>query len=150
MPQVVRDAPPHTRDVTFDDVSFSYDARAAGLGAGLGVGVGLGIGVGVGAGVHGLTLRIPPGGRLGLVGPSGSGKSTVTRLLTRLFEAQQGKVTVCGCDVRRATQASLRSVISCVAQARRPPHYLLLTTYCLLLTAYCLLTTYGALLTAYY
>ena len=40
----------------------------------------------------------------------------MTRLLTRLFEAERGSVRVCGCDVRRVTQRSLRTVISCVSQ----------------------------------
>ena len=40
----------------------------------------------------------------------------MTRLLTRLFEAERGSVRVCGCDVRHVTQHSLRTVISCVSQ----------------------------------
>ena len=99
--QVVRDSPPEARDVRFDDVSFSYAAASSAA---------------YGVGVRGLSLRIAPGGRLGLVGPSGSGKSTVTRLLTRLLEADRGAVRVCGCDVRHATQHSLRTAISCVSQ----------------------------------
>eukprot|EP00966_Prymnesium_polylepis_P085552 1980598-Prymnesium_polylepis.1 len=88
--------PPAARDVVFDACSFRY---APG-----------------GAGVDRLSLRIPAGGSVALVGPSGSGKSTSTRLLCRLFEAQGGAVRVCGTDVRDVTQHSLRTIVSCVSQ----------------------------------
>ena len=126
--QVVRDAPPEARDVRFDQVSFSY-AAAGGAAPNpkpnpnsnsnsnpnpsqVSFSYAAAGGAAHGVGVRGLSLRIPPGGRLGLVGPSGSGKSTVTRLLTRLFEAERGSVRVCGCDVRHVTQRSLRTVTS--------------------------------------
>lgn len=94
--RIVQDTPSHDRDVRIEDVSFRY---ADG-----------------GGGVSHLSLRIPPGGSVALVGPSGSGKSTCTRLLCRLFDAQGGAIRICGWDVRDVTQHSLRTVVSCVTQ----------------------------------
>ena len=129
--QVVRDAPPEARDVRFDQVSFSY-AVAARANPNpnsnpnpnqVSFSYAVAGGAAHGVGVRGLSLRIPPGGRLGLVGPSGSGKSTVTRLLTRLFEAERGSVRVCGCDVRHVTQRSLRTVAAAPQPQPSPrPH----------------------------
>jgi subfamily B ATP-binding cassette protein MsbA len=51
-----------------------------------------------------------------LVGPSGAGKSTALALIPRLHDATGGVVRIDGCDVRRATLASLRDAIAYVAQ----------------------------------
>jgi ATP-binding cassette, subfamily B, bacterial len=63
-----------------------------------------------------LNLRIRPGESVGLVGPSGSGKTTLVKLIQRLHDVTGGRVTIDGQDVRRATQASLRSHIAIVQQ----------------------------------
>ena len=47
-----------------------------------------------------LSVRIPAGQRVGLVGYSGSGKSTFVSLILRLYEPQQGRVLIDGTDVR--------------------------------------------------
>jgi subfamily B ATP-binding cassette protein MsbA len=60
------------------------------------------------------TLR--PGCVTALVGESGSGKSTLLALLQRLYEPQEGRVTIGGRDVRGITQASLREHIATVSQ----------------------------------
>jgi ATP-binding cassette subfamily B multidrug efflux pump len=61
-------------------------------------------------------LRIAPGERVGLVGRSGAGKSTLVSLLLRLYDTQEGSITVDGQDVRHVTMDSLRSHIGVVTQ----------------------------------
>lgn len=63
-----------------------------------------------------LTLHIPAGQRVGLVGRSGSGKTTLTKLLLRLDDVQEGRVLVDGQDISRCTQQSLRRQIAYVPQ----------------------------------
>ncbi len=63
-----------------------------------------------------LSLHIPAGQRIGLVGRSGSGKTTLTKLLLRLSDVQDGHVYVDGQDVSRCTQQSLRRQIAYVPQ----------------------------------
>ena len=53
---------------------------------------------------------------MGLVGPSGSGKTTLVKLVQRLHDVTDGRVTIDGQDVRRATQVSLRARIAIVQQ----------------------------------
>src|SRR6201997_4474383 len=62
------------------------------------------------------SLRLQPGQRVGLVGQSGGGKSTLFVLLQRLYDVQQGSVTIDGQDIARVTQQSLREAISVVPQ----------------------------------
>ena len=63
-----------------------------------------------------LTLHVPAGQRVGLVGKSGSGKTTLTKLLLRLDDVQGGRVLVDGQDVSRCTQQSLRRQVAYVPQ----------------------------------
>jgi ATP-binding cassette subfamily B protein len=63
-----------------------------------------------------LNIRIRPGESVGLVGPSGSGKTTLVKLIQRLHDVTEGRVTIDGQDVRHATQASLRARIAIVQQ----------------------------------
>jgi len=63
-----------------------------------------------------LSLHIPAGQRVGLVGRSGSGKTTLTKLLLRLDDVQQGQVLVDGQDVSHCTQQSLRRQVAYVPQ----------------------------------
>ncbi len=62
------------------------------------------------------TLRINGGEKIALVGPSGAGKSTITSLLFRLYDPDEGLISVDGQDIRTVTQESLRSNISFVPQ----------------------------------
>ncbi|MBQ9006388.1 MAG: ATP-binding cassette domain-containing protein [Atopobiaceae bacterium] len=64
----------------------------------------------------GLTLRVPAGQRVGLVGRSGSGKTTLTKLLLRLSDVQEGHIYVDGQDVSACTQQSLRRQVAYVPQ----------------------------------
>jgi ATP-binding cassette, subfamily B, multidrug efflux pump len=63
-----------------------------------------------------ITLVIPAGQTLALVGPTGAGKSTLVQLIPRLFDATQGQVLVDGHDVRHIQLASLRRAIAFVPQ----------------------------------
>lgn len=65
---------------------------------------------------HSLTLHIPAGQKIGLVGPSGGGKSTLTRLLLRFDDIQSGEICIDNQNIAQVTQASLRAAISYVPQ----------------------------------
>jgi ATP-binding cassette subfamily B protein len=64
----------------------------------------------------GVELVIPAGQRVGLVGRSGSGKTTFVKLIQRLYEVNDGRITIDGHDVAMATQISLRRQIAIVPQ----------------------------------
>ena len=64
----------------------------------------------------GVSLVLPPGRTLGLVGPTGSGKSTLLRLLLRQHAPQQGRLAWNGVDLQDYTLAALRSGIAWVPQ----------------------------------
>ncbi|MDF2144318.1 ABC transporter ATP-binding protein [Knoellia sp. p5-6-4] len=66
--------------------------------------------------LRGVSLHVPAGTRLGLVGPSGSGKSTVAALLLRLHDVDSGRVLIDGVDVRGYVLASLRAQQAIVLQ----------------------------------
>jgi subfamily B ATP-binding cassette protein HlyB/CyaB len=63
-----------------------------------------------------ITLDIPAGTSLGIVGSSGSGKSTLTKLLQRLYVAQGGRITIDGVDIAQIDPAWLRRQIGVVLQ----------------------------------
>jgi ATP-binding cassette subfamily B protein len=63
-----------------------------------------------------ISLTIPVGQHIALVGPSGSGKSSVVGLLLRLYDPQYGRVLIDGRDAREATLASLRGQFGLVPQ----------------------------------
>jgi ATP-binding cassette, subfamily B, bacterial len=83
--------------VAFEDVHFAYGRQGGG-------------------GLHGVTLHIRPGERVGLVGRSGAGKSTLIRLLARLDDVERGRILLDGRDIRALTQEGLRRHISVVTQ----------------------------------
>ncbi|KAJ4984692.1 iron-sulfur cluster transporter ATM1 [Stagonosporopsis vannaccii] len=63
-----------------------------------------------------LTLTIPAGKKIAVVGPSGCGKSTILRLLFRYYDAQEGRITIDGQDIRDVSLDSLRRAIGVVPQ----------------------------------
>jgi ATP-binding cassette subfamily B protein len=77
---------------------------------------GVGLGDGPQAVLRDLTFSIPAGASVAFVGASGSGKSTVLRLLMRLQDPTEGRVTFDGHDLRQATDASLRAQLGVVLQ----------------------------------
>lgn len=66
--------------------------------------------------IDGISLVVPAGMSLGIVGSSGSGKSTLTKLLQRLYTAESGRVMVDGVDLSQADPAWLRRHIGVVLQ----------------------------------
>jgi ATP-binding cassette subfamily B protein len=84
-------------EIAFEDVTFQYGGHTTPL-------------------YRDLNLRIRAGESVGLVGPSGSGKTTLVKLIQRLHDVTEGRVTIDGQDVRMATQASLRTRIAIVQQ----------------------------------
>ena len=86
----------HGGKVAFDTVHFGYEAERPIL--------------------KGVSLTVPPGQTLAIVGSSGSGKSTIGRLLFRFYDVQGGAVRLDGQDVRDVTQSSLHDQIGVVPQ----------------------------------
>lgn len=66
--------------------------------------------------LNNVTLTIPPGQMVALVGLSGSGKSTLASLITRFFDPTEGTIFIDGYPLQRCTKASLRSQIALVSQ----------------------------------
>jgi len=66
--------------------------------------------------LRGVSLTIPAGGTLALVGHSGSGKSTIGRLLFRFYDVTGGAILIDGQDIRDVTQESLHAAIGVVPQ----------------------------------
>nr|WP_017714440.1 ABC transporter ATP-binding protein [Prochlorothrix hollandica] len=66
--------------------------------------------------VQALSLEIPPGQTIGVVGSTGSGKSTLVKLLLRFYEVQQGLITLDGQDIRDLNLGDLRRCIGWVSQ----------------------------------
>ncbi|UYN99269.1 MAG: ABC transporter ATP-binding protein [Devosia sp.] len=62
------------------------------------------------------SVRIQPGERVGLVGHSGSGKTTFVKLIQRLYDVNDGAITIDGQNIAEVQQASLRSQIAIVQQ----------------------------------
>ncbi len=82
--------------VSFDDVRFGY---------GQGVEV-----------LHGITLDVPAGTTVALVGHTGAGKSTIAKLLARFYDVRSGAIRIDDHDVRHVTQESLRRQLGVVPQ----------------------------------
>ncbi len=91
---IAADAAP---DVVFDDVVFAYPGTRR-------------------PAHRGLSFRVAPGERVGIVGPSGSGKSSVVRLLLHQHDPQSGAVRIFGQDVRALDPDALHARIAVVAQ----------------------------------
>lgn len=83
--------------LSFDHASFSFGAGAANA-------------------VNDVTLELPLGKTLGIIGGTGSGKSTLASLISRLYDASTGSVSVMGSDVRAWPLDQLRHVVAAVPQ----------------------------------
>ena len=66
--------------------------------------------------LRGIDLEIPAGTTLAVVGETGAGKTTLAYLLARLYEVEEGRVTIDGIDVRDLSHASLASIVGVVSQ----------------------------------
>jgi ATP-binding cassette, subfamily C, bacterial LapB len=83
--------------VAFNDVTFRYPGQAN-------------------LALAGLTLKITPGERIGIIGRVGSGKSTLGRLLARLYEPASGTVMVGGLDIASVDTAEVRAAVGYLGQ----------------------------------
>ena len=83
--------------LSLSHVSFSFGAGAANA-------------------VNDVTLELPLGKTLGIIGGTGSGKSTLVSLIPRLYDASTGSVSVMGADVRTWPLDQLRRVVATVPQ----------------------------------
>lgn len=63
-----------------------------------------------------VSFEVLPGQRIGIVGPSGTGKTTILNLMLRLYDPQEGVITLDGYDLRRLQQQSFRRHIALVTQ----------------------------------
>ena len=66
--------------------------------------------------LRGLDVRVPRGATVAVVGATGSGKSTVIKLLTRLYERDEGVIRLHGVDIRAIPLAELRRRVTVVSQ----------------------------------
>lgn len=73
-------------------------------------------GAGAANAVNDVTLELPLGKTLGIIGGTGSGKSTLVSLIPRLYDASTGSVSVMGSDVRTWPLDQLRRVVATVPQ----------------------------------
>ena len=73
-------------------------------------------GTGAANAVNDVTLELPLGKTLGIIGGTGSGKSTLVSLIPRLYDASTGSVSVMGADVRTWSLDQLRHVVATVPQ----------------------------------
>ncbi|NLY28446.1 MAG: ABC transporter ATP-binding protein/permease [Alcaligenaceae bacterium] len=83
-------------DIVFDHVGFGYETNRQIL--------------------FDVSLSIPAGRTLAVVGSSGAGKSTLSRLLFRFYDVSSGSIRVNGLDIRNYSQSSLRAHIGIVPQ----------------------------------
>jgi ABC-type multidrug transport system fused ATPase/permease subunit len=88
--------PPGGGDLRFEDVRFEYLEGHPVL--------------------DGVSLDVPAGRTIALIGHTGSGKTTLTSLVPRFYDVTSGRVTIDGVDVRDITLASLRAAIGVISQ----------------------------------
>jgi ATP-binding cassette subfamily B protein len=88
--------PPLRGEICFDDVTFSYGGDALAL--------------------DHVSLTVPPGQTVALVGATGAGKSTLAKLVARFYDPDSGRVLVDGHDLRDVSEHSLRSQLGIVPQ----------------------------------
>ena len=66
--------------------------------------------------IRNLSLEVPKGKTVALVGQSGSGKSTIANLITRFYDVNEGSIKLDGKDIRDIKKASLRNLMGIVTQ----------------------------------
>jgi len=89
-------AQPIKGEVEFRDLSFHYASS--------------------GAGIRNISLQVPAGNTLALVGATGSGKSTLIKLLLRFYDPSHGEIRIDGQPIRDINLKSLRGAIGLVSQ----------------------------------
>jgi len=66
--------------------------------------------------IEGLTLEVPAGETVAIVGPTGAGKTTLVNLLLRFYEIDRGRIAIDGVDTRQMTRGGLRRLFGMVLQ----------------------------------
>ncbi len=66
--------------------------------------------------LHGVSMEVPEGSFVALVGPSGSGKSTIARLIASLWDVNDGNITLGGMDIREIPQEAYADRVAFVSQ----------------------------------
>ncbi len=66
--------------------------------------------------LHDVSFDVSPGTMTALVGPSGAGKTTISLLVSRLYDVDEGHISINGLDLRDATVASLNATVGVVTQ----------------------------------
>ncbi|UDL04111.1 ABC transporter ATP-binding protein [Marinobacter sp. CA1] len=89
-------AAPVRGDVAFERLSFQYHNSSAGI--------------------QDVSLKVPAGHTLALVGATGSGKSTLIKLLMRFYDPAKGRITIDGTPIDTVSMQSLRQAIGLVSQ----------------------------------
>ncbi|WP_315909964.1 ABC transporter ATP-binding protein [Halapricum hydrolyticum] len=89
--------------VAYDDVTFGYDYDPDDESSGEPI-------------VEDISFEVEGGETVALVGPTGAGKSTILKLLLRMYDVDEGAITVDGTDLREVTIPSLRRQIGYVSQ----------------------------------
>ena len=102
-------------DLRFKDVSFSYPKAEEISLASLEITAKPEI-VSSGEVLKGVSFTVASGTLTGIVGPSGAGKSTISSLIPRLYDVNQGVISINGTDIRDYTIKSLRNSIGVVTQ----------------------------------
>ena len=92
-----REMPPIRGDIDLEHVSFRYREDTPEV-------------------LHDVSLSIPAGKTLALVGPTGAGKTSIANLIARFYDVSGGVVRIDGIDVRTVTQRSLRAQTGLVPQ----------------------------------
>jgi ATP-binding cassette subfamily B multidrug efflux pump len=91
-------------EIEFRDLTFAYPTAGGTNGSG------------AGPVLHNISLEVPAGSTLAVVGPTGSGKSTLAALIARLWEAPAGSLFIDGRSIREYPLAALRHAIGYVPQ----------------------------------
>jgi subfamily B ATP-binding cassette protein MsbA len=89
--------PPFSQAIEFHDVTFSYEEHPRPI-------------------LRGVTLTVPAGQMVAIVGRSGAGKTTLVNLIPRFYDVTGGAITIDGHDVREVTLKSLRAQVGIVTQ----------------------------------
>ncbi len=84
-------------DVKFKDVVFRYEEGTRNI-------------------LDKVSFQVKPGESVAFVGPTGAGKSTVVNLISRFYNINEGKITIDGNDISKATLASLRTQMGIMLQ----------------------------------
>lgn len=82
-------------EICFEHVGFAYEEKPV---------------------LRDVSFTVPGGSTLGILGETGSGKSTIALLLARLYDPQQGRITIGGVDLREMDQSALRRGVGVVLQ----------------------------------